>query len=365
MFTSPTSHDRPEPPRRRNKLQPQEWWLFAAPVLVLGLFLGLSVGREMWAKRVPLTLGADARGVYAVTYAPDGRTLATSGYDKTIRLWDVRTHAHLQTMVRHRAVSSGLAFSPHGESLASASWDGTVGVWDTRTAKCRLQLPGGGKRFKSVAFSPDGRVLAAGGSEAVVRLWDASTGTLLRTFPASQPVPASQSGAGEEPRTSLAFAPDNQTLAIGSHDGTIGLWNWQDGRLKRRLHSSPQGVIAVAFSPDGQVLASGDWDQSVHLWNPRDGRRSSTLFGPQGAVTCVAFSRDGRYLAAGSRDFQVRLWRRPGKAGQSWALERTLSGHQGEVWTMAFAPDGRTLVSASIDTTIKFWRLDSGTPVAP
>ena len=126
-----------------------------------------------------------------------------------------------------------------------------------------------------MAWTPDGTHLAVASTIGVF-LYDASTLEEVRYIPTDAPV------------RSVAFAPDGQTLASGSRDGTVRLWRVADGVLLRTLEGHTDGVWSVAFAPDGATLASGSRDGTVRLWRVADGTPLRTLEGHTYWVNSVA-----------------------------------------------------------------------------
>lgn len=109
-------------------------------------------------------------------------------------------------------------------------------------------------------------------------------------------------------------------------------------------------VNSVVFSPDGHTLASGSFDQTIKLWDIASGEAVRTLRGHIGSVTSVAFSPDGNTLASGSGDTKIKLWSLTSGKGL-----QTLTGYTGIVFSVVFSPDGQTLASGSFDKKIMIW----------
>ena len=140
------------------------------------------------------------------------------------------------------------------------------------------------------------------------------------------------------------------------------LWN-QTGQLIKTVGTSEllrgvgpweNGVMSIAYSPDGISLASGTYDGTIRLWDVHTGKLLKNLPGHTFSVRSVAYSLDGRTLASGGTDGKVQLWN-----AVSGAYIKTLTQHTSAVWSVAYSPDGRTLASGSLDKTIRLWKLSS------
>jgi len=288
-----------------------------------------------------------AAPIYAATFSPDGRIMATGSWDTTIKLWDVQTQKQIRTLSGHRLFVNDVAFSPDGQLLASASYDMTVKVWDVSTGQEHGTLSGNDRAVACVAFSPDGQMIASGSENNRIRLWNVAGMRAITSFAGS--------GRGVD---SVAFSPDGRVLAGafgGPEWGEVRLWELPSGKPLGVLRGHKARVSDVAFSSTGSILASASWDHSIKLWDYAAQREIVTLNGHDKEVGCLDFSKDGRLLVSGGFDKVVCLW-----DATTHTLIRKLPGHKQEVRTVAFSPNRPTLITGGWDRTVRLWDYRSG-----
>ena len=293
-----------------------------------------------------------------VAYSPDGSMLAVAS---TIGIWiyDSNTYEPKTLLRGHTGSVLVVEFSSDGKTLASGSSDNTIRLWNPHTLQNIGVLTGHQTNVREVAFSYDGLLLASFGSnDKSVRLWDVKTGRSK----------ANISGCSSDIR-SLAISPDGKTIAAGEENGKVTLLSTERNKRVATLvgHTlapsdirEPGSVLSLAFSPDGKTLASGSRDTTIRLWNVKTQKHKVTLNGHKGRVTCLTFSPDGKTVASGasythwSSDSAIRLW-----DADSCRHKSTINTHS-FTYTVAFSPDNQTLASIGKDGIVHIWDIRTG-----
>jgi len=202
----------------------------------------------------------------------------------------------------------------------------------------------------TVVFSPDGKSLAFGSINSNITLWDVATHE-----PIGQPLVGHSDYIN-----SIVFSPDGEILASGSDDTTIIIWDVATHKPVGQPLEHTDPVNSIAFSPDGKTLASGSTDGKIILWDTKTGQTINQLFVDNApGIKCVSFSPNGKILASGNTDGKIVLW----DTATYKTVGPPLVGHTYWVSSIAFSVDGNTLVSGSYDENIILWDLATHQPV--
>ncbi len=345
-------------------------------------------------------------GCISLAFTPDGKTLASSGFEPVARLWDVATGREVDRRAGHASHIQGLAVSPADGTIFTVSYgDGPVlhwnpadgrllenlGVyprvinniaispdghsllflnedpnresvlWDVAARKELRRLANDGPVWcGSAAFSPDGKMVTAG-----YRVWDVATGRLIARFNTKE----------NRDWCLPAFSADGRQVITVESD-RVCIWDGATGaELRRPIEKIPMAHNA-AISPDGRLVAVGQARfglgfpeapkpsddlprplvHPIRIWEVASGREVAALYGHTDVSCGLAFSPDGRMLASVNGTWQdhgdpgLRIW-----DVVSGSPLRRFKNDPGGGFRVAYLPDGRSIITSGIDGMAVVW----------
>lgn len=292
-----------------------------------------------------------AAKITCAAWSPDGRRIATTSEDFTLRLWDPATGRQVLGAMEHLFVEGeqtlhgylgGVAFAPDGQVVASCGNEGTVRTWQVAGANEVTPIPPGvGAICTKVAWHPKGQLLVAG-AENGIHVYAADSIkrlTHVRTL---------HGHVGFA--WCVAFAPDGE-LVSGGKDGTVRCWDVATGACMRQWQVEGP-VWAVAISPDGKHVVTGGADEpagptlvnEVRSWDRKTGKLVRRYAGHGGGVTSIAYTATGDRIATTSYDGHARVWRvADGRKLHDVSVVVDERAHRPEAYAAVFSPDGTQL----------------------
>ncbi len=308
-------------------------------------------------------------GINIMQFSPDGSHLAV-GTDVGVWLYGVEDRKETALFTERVGQVNALAFSQDGKMLASGGLNNPdIQLWDLNTGSIHTSFRSAGSP-STIAFSQDDTTLISLDIFSMIR-WNVDTGRKVSDFPLLNLDSSSKDSRYQkiDSYESVVLSQDGSSLATGTREGRIRLWDTTTGKRHKDLkghagvnlsNKADISILALAFSPDGKIIASGCIDNTVQLWDTEKGSKLATLRGHKGWVTAVAFSQDGKTLASGDANKAIILW------DVDKHIERaTLLGHKNTICALRFIPDDAPhysgcLASGSNDGTIRFWDLKNG-----
>jgi WD40 repeat protein len=318
-----------------------------------------------------------------LAFSPDGKVLASGGYDNRVRLWDPDTGKEVRTLEGHKSYVNGIAFSADGKWLASGSQDNDLRLWEVDTGKERRRFLGHNAPIERLALSPNGKVLASSCLAGTLRLWDTHRGKEIHSLPIDKGSRVS----------AMKFTPDSKHFAFNNRsDKGIQLVDVAEGKVIRTFQGHKGSVNELTFTADGSTLISGGADHSIRVWDVASGKEQRRYGDEKEEVRCLALAPDGKTLAYGTHPGGlVHIWDlatnrdlvAPWKAHR-WcvvsiayspdskkvavgrdaiAIHETATGKrlnpasesESRVQQVAYAPDGKVLAVWREDETIELW----------
>jgi WD40 repeat protein len=279
--------------------------------------------------------------VYAIAISPDGTTIASSGEDLLVHLWDKNSGEIWSTLEGCLKPIKYLTFSSDGRYLLGAGgteiriWDLSEGTW--KVYKRHVT------HVYNLDFNRDATQFLSTSLKNSFYLWDRAEGKVIHTFEAHS-------------KTALAatFSPDNKWIASGSLDQTVIIWDAEKRTPVHTLSAHGGNIFSLDFSPDSKLLASCSLDENIKIWEVDSGRILKLLTGHNYAVVFVRFSPDANYLISASYDGTARLWE-----VATGNCIYTFIAHEDALYAADFLADGSGIVTCSNDGTVNIYEMSA------
>ncbi len=201
--------------------------------------------------------------VYAAAFRPGTHELATGSLDKTARIWNADTGQTTHLIKDHAEAVFGVAYSPDGRLLATASGDRSAKLFQTTDYKRVGSLTAHQDAVTHVAFNQNGTLLATASADRQIRIWKVEIGKMEN--------PLRQQGEGDV-INACAFSPDGSLLVYGSSNSRVRIFNGDGSSQKQELKDPEDWVYSVAVGADNQTVAAGTQDGKVLLWDAKQGK---------------------------------------------------------------------------------------------
>ena len=265
--------------------------------------------------------------ISSATFSPDGRTIATSSYDKTVRLWDIDSGNKIHTYNGHSNNVSDVVFSPDGRFIVSTSSDNEARLWNVPQDNSRNVIHPNMGNLSMVTYSPNGKFIAAVSVMGQAKVWDAVSTDMICHFEIG------------ESASSIAFNKECDKIIVTSEVGRHELFDLRTG--------GGIGEIELGARQDGEMEYDKD---NVPEW---------ACTGHSDSILHFTYSHDKKLVVSGSNDNTAIIW-----DVQSKSIRHKLESHSSQVYFAEFTPDDKYVITASADGTIKLWNVVTGTEVA-
>lgn len=317
--------------------------------------------------------------VYGVAFSPDGKYIASTCNDGSVKIWDTKLGFENFTFFNYDTYGYDITFSSNGQYLLGTGNNANV-IWNVATTKPIAFITTGdqvdGEREAGLSkgiFSADNKYCFSGREDFSIMRWDLeeilhpskytykynkipyNEDSVLELNPPSS---AFFLKGHTAEITGLAITRDNKFLVSSGKDSLIIIWNAQSGE-KIRTIKNPYPIETLAVTPDGNKIICADDDLSeragLRIWDLHTGKMAFYKPVKNDKIKCVAISHDGKYMACGYLLSAIDIYSLP-----SNKLLKKIKGHAKWVNSIAFSNDGKRLVSGSEDNSIKIWNVATG-----
>ncbi|KAI8085126.1 WD40 repeat-like protein [Halteromyces radiatus] len=272
----------------------------ASNLIIAGFTNGIFGLYEVPSFTTIHTLSISQKKISTVAINPSGEWLAfgcaTLGQ---LLVWEWQSETYVLKQQGHHYDMNAVSYSPDGQTMATGGDDGKVKIWNATSGFCFVTFSDHNSSVKAVEFAKQGQVVFSASLDGTVRAFDLVRYRNFRTFTSPNPVQFA----------SLAVDPSGEIVCAGTMDTfEIYVWSVQTGKLLDILAGHEGPISSLDFSSSGMALVSGSWDHTVRVWDVFGRNKHIESLQHQSEVLAVAYRPDGKQVAASTLDGQISFW---------------------------------------------------------
>ena len=313
-------------------------------ILAISGIVGLGKMYDVQSCKVIYKLNGTSTAVSSAKFSPSSGLFVAAYDDMNAKIWSLNSGRLVGSLRGHTSLMQCVNFSNDASYVVTSSWDKTAKIWDWPNLKVikTINLPNNGDC--NVELSADNKkLLACMFMDSTANVYDAATGNLLYTLHSIEDIKFA------------TFSSDAKTIATACRDGSISLWNADNGTLLKTLTGHEGIVTCVKFSWNNNYLASSSTDSTAKLWNIVTGKCIATLKGHKGIINYVDMGSAAKYFVTASEDKTAKIW---DATAQKCLF--TLEGHTDKITSVDYDKYGKQIITTSADNTCKLWDAKTG-----
>ena len=241
-----------------------------------------------------------------------------------------------------RDISNDVCFSLDGRLLAATGRDGTVRIWELATGRCASVLRGHSGIVWFCDFSPDGKELASVGDDKTVCVWSINTGARVMAIDDAE---------------SSIFSPDGRWLVVQHQDRATGRISIYDRTQKKAGPLMLRCCLLTGardmFSENGRLLVTC-WT-GIDVWDLQ-GKTKMASYTQDYACSALGISKDGKRLLLSGNDMILRIW----DMDRGSITREIETGYKRGTMTAIFSTDETLAATTSDDFSMKVWDVETG-----
>lgn len=313
----------------------------------IGFYLFLFLSIKGFTQEAKLVFPAGhLNGVINAEFSPDGKFIATGGFDNALKVWESSTGRLISTL-NHNSNVRIIKFSPNGKYIITDGVPEGAVIWELSTGEPKIELKGHTREVSAIEFSPDGKTIITSSGDGTAKLWDFESGKMLKNFVSRSPY-----------LRTVSFSPDGKYIVTGGDNAITEVWEVSSGTLLKDLSRQDKiAIFAARFSENGKYVASIGLRNELTVWELSTGKVIEDIVLKENSFSRLQtlgihlkgindrslpeFSSDGLYVVVPAGITTNIFETASGK------LLHTLEGHPDGVTSAHFSPDSKYVITTS------------------